>query len=168
MLVRSRPVRHDRCAVAVGEPDPVRRSGGQTVKVTVTLTATPADGVTQPGTYTAQLLVNAEHPADHQPDRRHHERDASEGLGQDAGTVTGTDCKNVTNGLNAVVFADGKTGFSWTAKSDKNGNYAFWAPKDTYTLIATASGWRPQTKTAKVQQAKTTTVNFNLLPANGC
>ena len=83
------------------------------------------------------------------------------------GTVTGTDCNNVTKGLSAVVFADGSTGFSWTARTDKNGNYAFWGPKDTYTLIASANGWIPQTKTGKIQQGKTTTVNFNLRPT-GC
>ena len=34
------------------------------------------------------------------------------------GTVTGTDCNNVTKALTAVVFADGNMGFSWTAKTD--------------------------------------------------
>jgi N-acetylneuraminic acid mutarotase len=141
---------------------------GATVTVTVTLTATPADGVQQPGAYSAQLLVNANTPQTISPIGVTMNVTPPKTWGKVQGTVTGTDCKNVTSGLNAVVFADGKTGFSWTAKSDKNGHYSFWGPKDTYSLIATASGWRPQTKTAKVLQGKTTTVNFNLLPANGC
>jgi hypothetical protein len=141
---------------------------GATVTVTVTLTATQANGVQQPGAYSAQLLVNANTPQIISPINITMNATPPKTWGKVQGTVTGTDCKNVTTGLNAVVFADGNTGFSWTAKSDKSGSYAFWGPKDTYTLIATSNGWRPQTKTAKIQQAKTTTVNFNLQPANGC
>jgi hypothetical protein len=63
------------------------------------------------------------------------------------------------------VFADSK-GFSWTAKTDKNGNYSFWGPKGTYTLIASANGWIPQTKSAMIKAGKTVVVNFNLRPTS--
>ena len=56
---------------------------GATVNVTVTLKATTDAGVTQPGTYTAQLAVNANMPQTIEPDRRHDERDAAQGLGED-------------------------------------------------------------------------------------
>jgi carboxypeptidase family protein/Kelch motif protein len=141
---------------------------GATVSVTVALTATTADGVTQPGTYTAQILVNADTPQTISPIGVTMNVTPPKSWGKLQGTVTGTDCNNVTKGLSAVVFADGSgSGFSWTAKTDKNGNYAFWGPKDTYDLIATANGWIAQTKSAKIQQGKTTTVNFNLRPT-GC
>lgn len=140
---------------------------GETVTVTVTLSATTDDGVPQPGTYSAQLLVNADTPQSIDPIDVTMNVTPPKTWGKLMGTVTGTDCNNVTKGLTAVVFADGTKGFSWTAKTDKDGNYAFWGPKDTYNLIASADGWIPQTKTAKIQQGKTTTVNFNLRPT-GC
>jgi N-acetylneuraminic acid mutarotase len=141
---------------------------GSSVNVTVTLTATTADGVAQPGKYTADLLVNADTPQTINPIDVTMTVTPPKQWGKLQGTVTGTDCNNVTKGLSAVVFADGTgSGFSWTAKTDKNGNYAFWGPKDTYSLIATANGWIAQTKSAKIQQGKTTTVNFNLRPT-GC
>ena len=140
---------------------------GGTVTVTVTFTATTANGVAQPGTYTGQILVNANAPQTINPIGVTMNVTPPKSWGKLKGTVTGTDCNNVTKGLSAVVFADGSTGFSWTARTDKNGNYAFWGPKDTYTLIASANGWIPQSKTGKIQQGKTTTVNFNLRPT-GC
>jgi hypothetical protein len=139
---------------------------GQTVTVTVTTSATTADGVQQPGAYSAQILVSADTPQTINPINVTMNVTPPKSWGKLKGTVTGTDCNNVTKSLTAVVFADGSS-FSWTARTDKNGNYAFWGPKDTYTLIASANGWIPQTKTAKIQQNKTTTVNFNLRPT-GC
>ena len=141
---------------------------GGTVTVTVGLSATTANGVSQPGTYTAQILVNANAPQVINPIGVTMNVTPPKSWGKMQGTITGTDCNNVTKGLSAVVFADGTgSGFSWTAKTDKTGKYAFWGPKDTYTLIATSNGWIAQTKTAKIQQGKTTTVNFNLRPT-GC
>ena len=139
---------------------------GGTVTVTVTLTATTDKGVLQPGTYSGQLLVFADTPQTISPIGVTMNVTPPKTWGKLQGTVTGTDCNNVTKGLTAVVFADGTKGFSWTAKTDKNGNYAFWGPKDTYTLIASANGWIPQTKSAKILQGKTTTVNFNLRPTS--
>jgi N-acetylneuraminic acid mutarotase len=141
---------------------------GGTVTVTVTLTATTADGVQQPGAYTAELLVNADTPQTINPIDVTMNVTPPKSWGKLQGTVSGTDCNNVTKGLTAVVFADGTgSGFSWTARTDKSGNYAFWGPKDTYSLIATANGWIAQAKSAKIQQGKTTTVDFNLRPT-GC
>lgn len=139
---------------------------GGTVTVNVGFAATTANGVLQPGTYTGQILVNANAPQTINPIGVTMNVTPPKSWGKLQGTVSGTDCNNVTKGLSAVVFADGNMGFSWTARTDKNGSYAFWGPKDTYTLIASANGWIPQTKTAKIQQGKTTTVNFNLRPTS--
>jgi hypothetical protein len=88
------------------------------------------------------------------------------GWGRIAGTVSGQDCSNNIKPLRAVVFATGNKGFSLTLKTDANGNYAFWAPSGSnpFSLIASASGWIAQTKTASIKGGKTTTVNFTLLP----
>ena len=141
---------------------------GGSVDVTVTLTATPADGVEQPGTYTAQLLVNANVPQTIDPIDVTMHVTPPQNWGKLQGTVTGTDCDNTTSGLDAIVFADSSV-FSWAAQTDKSsGHYSFWGPTGTYTLIVTSDGWRPQTTTAKVKGGKTTTVNFNLKPYPSC
>ncbi len=138
---------------------------GATVNVTVTLAATTANGVQQPGTYTAQILVNANTPQTINPVGVTMNVTPPKTWGKIAGQVTGTDCNGNTKPLTAVVFADSK-GFSWTAKTDKNGMYAFWGPRGSYTLIASANGWIPQTKTVLMKAGKKTTVNFNLHPVS--
>ena len=42
-----------------------------------------------------------------------------------------------------------------------------WTGTCSAVTIASANGWIPQSKTGKIQQGKTTTVNFNLRPT-GC
>ncbi len=66
------------------------------------------------------------------------------------------------------MFATGKN-FSFTAKTDTKGKYGFWGPaaSNPYTLVATANGWIPQTKTAGIRPRRTITVDFNLRPT-GC
>ncbi|MFL5959722.1 MAG: carboxypeptidase regulatory-like domain-containing protein [Gaiellaceae bacterium] len=142
---------------------------GATVDVTVTLTATPADGVEQPGDYSAQLLVNANVPQTIDPIDVTMHVTPPKSWGKLQGTVTGTDCDGNTNPLAAIVFADGKKGFSWAAPTDKtSGNYSFWAPADIYRLIVTSNGWRPQTTPVAIRAGKTTTVDFNLKPYPAC
>jgi len=88
------------------------------------------------------------------------------GWGKIAGTTTGTDCKGNTAPLRGVqVQATGK-GYSFSLKTDANGNYAFWAPagSNPYTLIASRDGWVAQTTKVNIKAQKTTTVNFNLKP----
>ena len=128
---------------------------GVTVTVTVTLAATTAGGVLQPGTYTGQILVNANAPQIINAIGVTMNVTPPKTWGKLQGTVTGTDCNNVTKGLSAVVFADGTgSGFSWTARTDKNGKYAFWGPKDTYTLIATANGGSPRASRRRSSKAR--------------
>jgi N-acetylneuraminic acid mutarotase len=138
---------------------------GATATVTVTFSATTAGKVLQPGTYTGQLLVNANTPQTFNPIGVTLNATPPKNWGKLAGTVSGTDCNNVTKGIQAVVFADSKP-FSWTAKTDKNGKYSFWGPKGSYTLIASANGWIPQTKTASIKAGKTVIVDFNLRPTS--
>ena len=91
------------------------------------------------------------------------------GPGKIAGTVTGQDRSHNIRPLRAVVFATGMKGFSFTLKTDANGNYAFWAPAGSgpFSLIASASGWIAQTKNISINGGKTTTVNFTLRPQSG-
>jgi hypothetical protein len=139
-----------------------------TVNVTVTLSATTADQVTQPGTYTAQLVVSANTPQTFNPIDVTMNVTPPKGWGKIAGTLSGENCSQVTAPLRGVVYADGGKGYSFTLPTDKNGKYAFWAPAGAspFTLTATANGWIPQTKTASIKAGKTTTVNFTLRPTS--
>src|SRR5260221_2956238 len=142
---------------------------GQRVTLTITLTATTAAKVTQPGTYTAQLGVSSNTPYRVDPINITMTVTPPSGWGKIAGTVTGTDCKgNTTKLRGAQVQANGK-GFSFSLKTDANGNYAFWAPagSNPYTLIASRDGWIAQPLKVSIKAQKTNTVNFNLKPTLG-
>jgi Kelch motif len=144
---------------------------GATVNVTVTLSATTADNVTQPGTYKVSILATS-------PDTPHALSPVDvtmsvtppKGWGKIAGTVSGKDCSGKTSPLRGVVFADGKgqKGFSFTLTTDASGGYGFWAPAGAspFSLQASANGWIPVTKTASIKGGKTTTVNFTLRPTS--
>jgi N-acetylneuraminic acid mutarotase len=139
---------------------------GQSVSVTVTLSATAADQVTQPGTYTAQIGFEQDTPYNVSPENVTMNVTPPKGWGKIAGNVSGLDCSNKTVALKAVVFATGKKGFAFNLKTDANGNYAFWAPAGSspFTLIASATGWIAQTQTVNIKGGKTTTANFTLRP----
>jgi hypothetical protein len=141
---------------------------GSSVDVTVTLSATTDAGVLQPGTYTADILVNADVPQTIDPIDVTMNVTPPRNWGKLQGTVTGTACDGSTNPLAAIVFADSKRGFSWAAQTDTDGHYAFWGPQDIYQLIVTSDGWRPQTKQAVINHGQTTTVDFNLTPFPSC
>jgi hypothetical protein len=142
---------------------------GGTVKVAVKLTATPGAGVKQPGTYKAQLLVNANVPQTIEPIDVTMNVTPPANWGKFQGAVQGRACDGTTSPLAAIVFADGQShGFSWAAQTDTSGKYSFWAPADTYTLIVTSDGWRPRTKAVSLAGGQKTTVNFNLMPYPSC
>jgi hypothetical protein len=142
---------------------------GGTKTVTVKFTATTAKGVTQPGTYTANLLVSADTPQTINPIPVTMNVAPPANWGKLVGTITGKDCSgNVTALTSATVYADNGSGFQWIAPTDKNGQYAFWGPTSSYTLIAVANKWFPQTKTVIIVAGKTKTANFTLRPAPPC
>lgn len=142
---------------------------GQGVTVTITLSATTAAGVTQPGTYTAQLGVSSNTPYVVNPINITMTVTPPSGWGKITGTVTGTDCKGNTAPLRGVqVQATGK-GYSFSLKTDANGKYAFWAPaaSNPYTIIASKDGWVSQSVKVVIKAGKTNTFNFALV-AVGC
>jgi N-acetylneuraminic acid mutarotase len=136
---------------------------GATVTVTATLKATTDAGVTQPGTYAAQLAVNANTPQNLSPINVTMNVTPPKSWGKLAGTVKGTDCKGNTNPLQgAQIQAVGKTTF--TLKTAKDGTYAFWfdATGGPVTLIASKDGYQSQTQKVNIKAGGTTTVNFGL------
>ena len=141
---------------------------GQSVAVTVTLSATTADQVTQPGTLTGQLGVEQDTPYDVSPVDVTMNVAPPKGWGKIAGTLSGEDCSQTTAPLRGVVFADGKKGYSFTLPTGNDGRYAFWAPSGAspFTMTASANGWIPQTRVVSIKGGKTTTVNFTLRPTS--
>src|SRR5579859_97722 len=139
---------------------------GQSVQVTVTLSATTADQVTQPGTYTAQIGFEQNTPYNVNPENVTMVATPPSSWGKITGTLTGLDCSNKSAPLRGVIFATGKKGYSFNLRTDPNGNYAFWAPAGSapFTLVASAAGWIAQTKSVNIKGGKTTTVNFVLRP----
>jgi N-acetylneuraminic acid mutarotase len=141
---------------------------GQSVTVGVTTSATTAATVTQPGTYTAQLGLEQNTPYPVAPVNITMTVTPPSGWGKIAGTVTGTSCKGVTNPiLGAQVQADSKT-WTFSLKTDKNGNYAFWAPSasNPFQIIASQNTWIAQTTKINIKAQKTTTVKVKLYPTN--
>jgi Kelch motif len=143
---------------------------GGTVNVTVTLSATTADQVTQPGTYGASLVVNSNTPQTINPINVTMSVTPPKGWGKIAGTLSGKNCSGVTAPLRGVVFADGKgqKGYSFTLPTAKDGSYAFWAPSaaSPFAMTASANGWIPQSTSASIKGGKTTTGNFTLRPTS--
>ena len=140
---------------------------GGTVNVTVTLSATAADKVTQPGTYGAALVVNSNTPQTISPIPVTMTVTPPKGWGKVSGVVSGQDCSNNIKPLRGVVFATGK-GLSLTLPTDKSGKYAFWADSHVspVTLQASANGWIPQTRSVRIKAGGTTTANFTLRPTS--
>jgi N-acetylneuraminic acid mutarotase len=142
---------------------------GQSVTVTVTFSATTAAEVTQPGTYTAQIVVGSNTPVKVDPINVTMNVTPPRGWGKLAGVVTGVDCEGNSAPLQGVqVQANGKN-YTFSLKTGADGTYALWAPSasNPFTIIASKDGWIAQTKTANIRANKTTTVNFALQKA-GC
>jgi Carboxypeptidase regulatory-like domain/Kelch motif len=164
----------DQCGVTdvpwlAEDPTAATIQPGQSLTVVVTFSATTAAGVTQPGTYTAQIVVSANTPTRVDPVDVTMNVTPPRGWGKVAGTVTGTACNGDTAPLrNAQVQANGKD-YTFSLKTDAEGKYAFWAPSasNPFTIIASKDGWIAQSKTVNIKANKTTTVNFSLQAA-GC
>jgi N-acetylneuraminic acid mutarotase len=141
---------------------------GQSVTVTLTLSATTAAKVVQPGTYTAQLGVSANTPYTVNPVNITMTVTPPKSWGKLMGTVTGTSCKGDTAPLRgAQIQINAKGGASVTLKTAADGTYAYWVDSKVsqYTVIASKDGWVTQVANkVTVKAGKTTTVNFNLAP----
>jgi N-acetylneuraminic acid mutarotase len=164
----------DQCGVTdvpwlAEDPTTATLQPGQSVNVVVTLSATTAAEVIQPGTYTAQVVVSSNTPTRVDPINVTMNVTPPRGWGKIAGTVTGVNCQGQSSPLQgAQVQASGKD-YAFSLSTDRDGKYAFWAPaaSNPFTLIASKDGWIAQTKTVSVKANKTVTVDF-ALNAVGC
>ncbi|GAB3989403.1 hypothetical protein GCM10029978_114420 [Actinoallomurus acanthiterrae] len=142
---------------------------GKSAKVTVTFDANVA-AITQPGTFTAQLTVDAKTPYGVAPVPVTLVVKPPSTWGKITGTVTGAGCTGAAAPLaGATVQIDSWTA-SYTLKTDKNGQYVLWLDvrNNPLTLITAKDGWAPQTRSVKIVKLASTTADFALKPDHTC
>jgi hypothetical protein len=142
-------------------PDPVTiRPGGH---ATVTLTLDPSvASITQPGTYTASLVLNSGTPYPTSPVDVTMTVKPPPTWGKITGTVTGPDGKPIAG---ATMQIETRAN-SYTLKTDKTGQYALWLDvrNNPLQVIAAKDGYQPQVRTARITRGGTTTADFALKP----
>ncbi|MEU7843242.1 S8 family serine peptidase [Micromonospora sp. NPDC049114] len=144
-------------------------AAGASRTVTVTMSATVAAGVDQPGTYSGELGVASDTPyrVSALPVRMNVSPPASWGRIQ--GTVTGVTCAGVTVGVAATVRVNRvgtTTGYTLTA--DAQGRYVWWLPKGRYDVIVAKDAWVPQTQRTRIEAGIVDTLDFTLDPVSSC
>ncbi|MFC7547276.1 S8 family serine peptidase [Plantactinospora sp. GCM10030261] len=144
---------------------------GASRNVTVTLTATAAAGVEQPGTYTAELgfRSNTPYQVSGVSVTMHVQPPASWGKLQ--GTVLGQPCdgdrvpvRNATIRLNSLA----SPGTGYTLTTDGQGRYAYWLPRGRYDVIAAKDGWIPEVARTTISAGFVTTLDYVLDPVTSC
>lgn len=138
---------------------------GQSTTVSVTLSATAAAGISQPGTYTAQLGVTQSTPYLVAPVDVTMTVTPPNGWGKVTGTVTGLACSGSSAPLHgAQVQASGTNGFTFTQYTGSDGTYSVWAPAADNPIMLTAgfTGWSTQIQKVSLRAGKTITANFTL------
>ncbi|MFI6060376.1 carboxypeptidase regulatory-like domain-containing protein [Streptomyces sp. NPDC051286] len=143
---------------------------GESVDVTVSFDANLAE-ITQPGTFTAQLVISAKTPYGIAPVPVTFVVNPPKTWGKITGTVTGTDCTGMPTPLaGATVKITSKKTASYTLKTDQNGHYSLWLDVRSNPLTVTASkdGWASQTASAEVEPREATTADFSLKPDPTC
>lgn len=153
-----------------GTPTSFVLDAGQSRQVTVTLTATPAAGVGQPGDYSAQLGVRTNTPyAVPAVDVLVHVS-APTSWGKLQGRVTATTCGGSTVGVSAYVRINSVAtpDLGYAVQADSDGAYAIWLPQGRYDVIVAKDGWTPQVQRGRVQGGFVLTMDHALRPFNPC
>ncbi len=142
---------------------------GESRAVTVTLTATAAAGVAQPGRYAGELAFAADVPYPVPPVKVEMNVSPPASWGKLQGTVTGVTCGGATVGVPATVrvnLVGGSAGYTLTA--DGQGRYAWWLPKGRYDVIVAKDGWIPEVQRTRVEAGFVGTLDFALDPVTPC
>ncbi|WP_407676339.1 S8 family serine peptidase [Plantactinospora alkalitolerans] len=152
------------------EPSTFTLAAGASKVVTVSLTATAAAGVAQPGTYTADigLVTDTPYPVPVIGVEMNVSPPASWGKIQ--GTVIGRTCGGAEVPLLATVRANlvGDPATGYTLSANNQGKYAWWLAKGKYDVIVAKDGWVPQVKRQQIQASLVTTLDYVLDPVNPC
>ncbi|GAB7036483.1 MULTISPECIES: S8 family serine peptidase [Catenuloplanes] len=132
----------------------------------VTVTATLAGTVEQPGTYTAGIAIKENTPYTVAPVSVTLTVQPPKTWGKLLGTVTGINCQGVSAPLAGATVQVDSWAQSFTFTTDAAGRYAHWLDNrnNPLTLIVAKDGWKPQTKTTKINTSTPTTVDWALRP----
>ncbi len=135
---------------------------GKSVTVTVGLSG----NVEQPGTYTAAIGIKENTPYTVAPVPVTLTVQQPKTWGKLLGTVTGINCQGVSAPLAGATVQVDSWAMSFTFTTDAAGKYAYWLDNrnNPLTLIVAKDGWKPQTKTAKINTSTPTTVDWVLRP----
>ncbi len=144
-------------------PASVTLAPGQSATITVTMNADEAS-VTQPGAYTARLVVESNTPYQQMSVPVTMNVTPPRTWGEIAGTVTGANGKPLAGATVQIGTLGGTGQVSYTLTTDASGHYQLWLDHrySPLQVIAGDSGYVPQIKTAKITEGNTTTLNFAL------
>jgi hypothetical protein len=140
---------------------------GQSTTVTVTM---DSSAVSQPGAYTAQLLVNTNTPYQNSPVGITMQANPPATWGKVTGTVTDASTGNPIAGATVQICTmyNPQTGtcgpVSFTLTTDNSGGFQLWLNQgfNPLQLIAAKDGYQPISKITKITKGSATTVNFSL------
>ncbi|MEU0368797.1 S8 family serine peptidase [Streptomyces sp. NPDC006283] len=135
---------------------------GQKVTVTVGMSAS----VDQPGTYSGSVSIKENTPYSVQPVVVTMKAQPPTTWGKLMGTVTARNCQSAASPLAGAVVQVDSWAMSWTFATDAEGRYAHWLDRrnNPLTMIVAKDGWKPQTRTAKVNPSTPTVEDFALSP----
>jgi subtilisin family serine protease len=134
---------------------------GESAKVYVDMDSSRVD---QPGTYTAGVVANGSTPYDETQAQVSMKVTPPPSWGRIAGTVTGVTCRAETVPLKgAFVVVDGSE-YDITLVAGWKGRYARWMgiSNNRLTLHASADGYPPEWKYARIVEGETVVRNFEL------
>ncbi|MFY1674918.1 S8 family serine peptidase [Plantactinospora sp. WMMB334] len=143
---------------------------GASRSVTVTLTATAAAGVAQPGTYTADLGLVTESPYPLPVIGVEMNVSPPGSWGKVQGTVIGRTCGGAELRLPATVRVNrvGDPATGYTLSANEKGMYSWWLPKGRYDVIVAKDGWVPQVQRQRIEPSLVSTLDYVLEPVNPC
>jgi hypothetical protein len=142
---------------------------GQSVRVTLTLNAA-STVVTQPGTYATDLVIGQDTPYPVPQVKVAMRVSPPPAWGAITGTVSGASC----HGRPAPLWGASVTVATRTARyplvTPPDGRYLLWLDSRSNPLRLTAAdtGWRAQSRAARITARHMTTANFTLHPSRPC
>ncbi|GIG64649.1 S8 family serine peptidase [Phytomonospora endophytica] len=137
---------------------------GKSKTVRVTTSARAADGVTQPGTYTAGLSVKTGTPYGALAIGVKMLVAPTANLGKLVGTISGKACDGSISVITGaqVQVKNVATGVRTDLKTDAKGNYAWWFAAAKYQVIVSKDGWAADVAVFTLKKQQVNTLSFTL------
>jgi subtilisin family serine protease len=134
---------------------------GESAKVFVDLDSSVVD---QPGTYTSAIVANGSTPYDEPQAQVSLKVTPPPSWGKIAGTVTGVTCDDETVPLEGAFVVINGSEYDVTLVTGPDGGYARWMgiSNNRLTLLSSATGYPPETKSARIIKGRTVVHDFEL------